>query len=86
MVSCYKKPVGAAMPPLHALFNALAARIRVRSEHCIGMIKGRFQHLLEIRTLIRDEESVKTAVRRVYCGAVLHNILLDFDYDEEWTD
>lgn len=86
MVPCFKKPIGCPMPPIMCKFNTVAAKPRARSEHCIGMIKGRFQHLRGIRTLIRDKESCKTAVRRVYCGAMLHNILLSYDYDEDWTE
>ena len=45
MVSAYKKPKEIAIPEAHEKFNNKMARLRIISEHCIGLLKGRFPWL-----------------------------------------
>ena len=40
MVAAYKKPQGAAFLQSREFFNTLLAKPRVKSEHCIGILKG----------------------------------------------
>ena len=48
MVSAFKKPKGTTLPKNHEKFNEKMARLRIISEHCIGMLKGRFPWLRSI--------------------------------------
>ena len=42
-IPVHKQP--ASLDPANAFFDMLVARLRVRSEHCMGALKGHFQSL-----------------------------------------
>lgn len=59
-------------------------QIHIRSEHTIGLLKGRFQALRELRIQITSTKHHKWAVIFVRCCIILHNLILrleggDFD-------
>ena len=45
MVSAFKKPKGVPIPKEYEKFNEKLARLQIISEHCIGILKGRFPWL-----------------------------------------
>jgi hypothetical protein len=45
MVSAFKKPKRHPIPISHEKFNEKLAKMRIISEHCIGMLKGCFPWL-----------------------------------------
>lgn len=45
--------------PLNAQFNFQVSQVRVRSEHCIGFLKGRFQALRGLRIRIDTPEDLR---------------------------
>ena len=47
--------------------------LRIRSEHAIGFLKGRFQSLRDLRILIQNEKTHKSAVYWALACAVLHS-------------
>lgn len=47
MIPIHKKP--AADDPRNARFDKMVSQLRVRSEHCIGALKGRWQCLRGLR-------------------------------------
>ncbi len=76
MVSVFKKPVGAPMPPDNEAFNTQLAKLRVSSEHTIGMLKGRFPFLRSIRMRLTGKKSFKKILRFVTVCIILHNFLV----------
>jgi hypothetical protein len=73
------------MPADKIFFNQQVSRLRVLNEHCIGMLKARFQSPRELRVLIRGKEDVDGVCRWFNACCVLHNILLESGfYDREW--
>ncbi|XP_055353546.1 putative nuclease HARBI1 [Paramacrobiotus metropolitanus] len=72
----------------NSLFNFLLAQARVGNEHCIGILKGRFQSLRGLRVMIKTADDHKKAVFWFLACCVLHNILHDMGdaYDETWTE
>lgn len=72
-VPAYKAP--AADLPDNTSFNFYLARSRVRNEHCIGVLKGRWQSLRELRHQIQDDDRMENLCRWVLACAVLHNIM-----------
>lgn len=46
--------------------------LRIRSEHAIGFLKGRFQSLRDLRVLIQDEKSHKSAIYWVVACIAIH--------------
>lgn len=63
------------------------SKLRIISEHTIGMLKGRFQWLKSILSLlIEGEETTIVIVKYMECCMILHNLLgtsLD-EFPEEW--
>ena len=89
MVSAFKKPKGEPIPRKHEQFNEHLAKLRIISEHCIGMLKGRFPWLRSIRLLItEDQNSLKKILRLLKATVVLHNILVEVGELEknDWID
>lgn len=89
MVSSYKKPLGATLPPDHEAFNNKLAKIRITSEHTIGMLKARFPWLRSIRMQIRESNSsLRKILRFIEATIILHNMLIDFTDAtmKEWED
>jgi hypothetical protein len=82
MVSTFKKPVGAPMPPDNEVFNTKLAKPRVSSEHTIGILKGRFPFLRSIRMRLTGKRSFKKILRYVTVCVVLHNFLVGKREDE----
>jgi hypothetical protein len=53
------------------------SRLRVRSEHCIGELKGRFQCLRGLRVLINSYEDHVRALQWITVAIILHNLVID---------
>ena len=77
IVSSYRKPAGGVMPYEHEQFNCAMKRLRVVSEHTIGILKGRFPMLRSIRMKIsgNGKKSVKCICEYVEGAIILHNLL-----------
>jgi hypothetical protein len=88
VVSAFKKPAGHSLPREEEKFNMLLGKLRVKSEHTIGMLKGRFHFLTMIPMLITSKRnSIKRILRVIDCCVILHNLLIDVgddDIPEEW--
>ena len=77
------------MPREQELFNDALKSPRVLSEHCIGILKGRFPFLRSIRNLITDnKEDLKRILKYVSAAAILHNLLIEYDNEvpDDWID
>ena len=70
VVAPYKKPERDL--PDNEVFNNHLSHIRIRSEHAIGFLKGRFQSLKELRIQIRNKKSHKFATYWVACCVGVH--------------
>ena len=55
-------------------FNFQLARLRVRSEHAIGVLKGRFASLKELRMRLNGKNDFDCATSWVLACCVLHNV------------
>jgi hypothetical protein len=100
MVQSFKKLIGVAeLPPTEEFFNTMLAHVRITSEHCIGILKGRFGCLKRNNIRIRKgKKEIKHLVDLIGACIVLHNLLINYDevdipkrwYDElsdaiDWT-
>lgn len=63
----------------NAIFDKAVAHIRVRSEHCMGALKGRFQCLRGLRVNINSPEDHVKALRWMTCAIILHNLIIDVE-------
>jgi len=68
-------------------FNTKLGSPRLRSEHCIGILKNRFQYLKTINIRIKGRDQLKEFKDLVEACSVLHNILIkDDDIPQELID
>ena len=77
MVSSYKKPATSSLPQQQEFFNTILAKIRIRSKHSIGMLKGRFQFMKGMRMRIRKESDLMRTVELIRACTVIHNWLIE---------
>jgi hypothetical protein len=59
------------------------SQIRIRSEHAIGYLKGRFQSLKELRIQIMNQKSHKFATYWVACCIGVHAFAMACEDDDE---
>ena len=76
-IAVHKKP--ASLEPQNALFDKAVSHLRVRSEHCMGALKGRWQCLRGLRTLINSKRDHIDACRWITVSIILHNLALDVE-------
>ncbi|GAV05984.1 hypothetical protein RvY_16028 [Ramazzottius varieornatus] len=83
-VSSYKRP--SSLVADNEQFNFYLASIRIRVEHTIGILKGRFPSLQSLRIKIFDKETHERAVRWIKACVVLHDMLpKDSYFYSTWT-
>jgi hypothetical protein len=90
MVQSFKRHAAwAVLPADKELFNTYLAKLRIRSEHCIGILKGRFGCLKHNNIQLKDgKKEVKELVELIGSCIVMHNLLINCE-DEipaEWYD
>jgi len=89
MVSLFRKAKGQLLEPDHKAFNTKLAKLWIRSEHCIGILKGRFPWLRSIRMKVTDDpKSMRRILHLIDATVILHNMLIEFREEEkkEWID
>ncbi|MBW0556163.1 hypothetical protein O181_095878 [Austropuccinia psidii MF-1] len=74
-IPCYKG--SAANHNLNQSFNYYIAQSRVRIEHCLGVWKGRWGSLQNLRLACNKASDMIHINNWIYVCAVLHNILLE---------
>ena len=70
--------------PEKTSFNYHLAQSRVRIEHAIGILKGRFASLREIHSPIRNEKEMKQTNNWITVCLILHNLLANLK--DQWND
>jgi hypothetical protein len=71
-------------------FNTLLAKVRITSEHCIGVLKGRFSCLKQNDIRLRKgKKEVKELIDIITSCIILHNLMINYnepDIPQEWYD
>ena len=91
MVQSFKKEAAqAVLPGNKGFFNTALAQVRICSEHCIGMLKGRFQCMKRNNIKLKhDKQEVKELVELIGACIIMHNLLINYNEDEipsSWYD
>jgi DDE superfamily endonuclease len=83
LIAPYKKPERDLLD--NTLFNNHVSMVRIRSEHAIGFLKGRFHSLKRLRVNIQNKKSHKLATYWVAACIGLHSFAMQCE-DEENPD
>jgi DDE superfamily endonuclease len=81
VVSPYKKPERDI--PENEEFNNHLSMVRIRSEHAIGFLKGRFHSLKHLRLRISDEHSHKFATYWIAACIGIHAFAMQCESEEQ---
>lgn len=54
-------------------------QVRIRSEHAVGALKGRFQCLKGLRARIHSEHTLLLAIEMVRSCLIVHNLILEVE-------
>jgi len=76
-IPVFKEP--ASQEENNARFNKVVAHLRVRSEHCMGALKSRWQCLRGLRVRIHDRDSHMDACRWMTVCIILHNLVVEVE-------
>jgi DDE superfamily endonuclease len=79
-IPVHKEP--ASLHPDNAVFDRYVSHLRVRSEHCMGALKGRFQCLRGLRVHINSKSDHHNACRWITAAIILHNLVIDAEGEE----
>jgi hypothetical protein len=82
-------PLGERVIPVHkmpasaccenSIFDKAVSHLRIRSEHCMGALKGRFQCLRGLRVNINSPDDHVAAMQWITCAIILHNLIIDVE-------
>ncbi|PLW42860.1 hypothetical protein PCASD_07225 [Puccinia coronata f. sp. avenae] len=76
LIPAFKRPANGLMPRPKKQFNQHLASLRVCNEHCIGILKGRFQSLQGLRKDLSSVGSLGKINHWISACVILHNFLL----------
>ena len=85
MIPPFKAHSGCFLSHNHTTFNTLLAKPRVKSEHCIGILKGRLPFLRCIRMKLGNKKHMDKIIMAVRGAVILHNFLIADPIEDEWV-
>ncbi|KAA1097917.1 hypothetical protein PGT21_023889 [Puccinia graminis f. sp. tritici] len=74
------------MPRARKRFNQHLSSLRVCNEHCIGLLKGRFQSLRGLRKDLNSAGTMEKITHWISACVILHNFLLSDQSPDVFTD
>ena len=84
MIPAFKKGHNSNLSEERRFFNNKLAKVRIKSEHCIGLLKAGFQRLRGFRRVIKDKKDLDANLRQAMCACILHNLLVDHAVPPDW--
>ncbi|KAF7317930.1 DDE Tnp4 domain-containing protein [Mycena kentingensis (nom. inval.)] len=81
IISPYKAPE--RYLPDNDEFNKVVSKLRIRSEHAIGFLKGRFWSLKNLRVVIRDAASHRFATYWIAACIAIHTFAMECEAEEK---
>jgi len=86
MIPAFKKGQNSNLSEEKRFFNTKLAKVRIKSKHCIGLLKAWFQHLRGFRRVIKDKQDLDAILRQAMRDCILHNLLIDNPVPPDWFD
>lgn len=84
MIAPYKKPF--SLQAGNEEFNNHVSMVRIRSEHAIGFLKGRFHSLKSLRVLIKDQKTHQFATYWVSACVGIHAFAMQREEEERGVE
>ena len=64
--------------------NAKISKLQIKSEHCIGLIKGKFQYFKCIRVQIHEKKDMRRIICLFTYAVILHNLVVWDPVPADW--
>jgi len=86
LAPAFKKGSNSNLRDDQCYFNTKLAKVRIKSEHCLGLLKARFQHLQGHRRVIKSKQDLDVILQVMTCACILHNLLINHPIPEDWME
>jgi len=86
MVPAFKNGPNATLSEEQKYYNTKLVKSRIKSEHCHGLLKAKFQRVQELRWVISSEHDLAVLLQMIMCACILHNLLIDHAIPEDWLE
>jgi len=86
VIFAFKKGHNSNLSEEWRYFNNKLVKIWIKSEHCIGLLKARFQWLWGFRRVIKDKRDLDAILWQAMCAYIFHNLLIDHPVPPDWLD
>jgi len=86
MVCAFKKGPNATLSKEQKYFNTKLAKVWIKSEKCIGLLKARFQCVKELSQVISSKRDLDVLLQMIMFACILHNLLIDHSIPEDWME
>jgi len=80
IIPAFKKGHNSNRSEERRFFDNKLAKVRIKSKHCIGLLKARFQQLKGFQRVIKDKKDLDAIL------SILHNLLIDHPVPPDWFD
>jgi len=84
MVPAFKKGHNANLSEDCKYFNTKLAKVWIKSEHCIRLLKARFQLLQGHLQVIQSKRDLDLILQMTMCACILHNLLIKHATPQDW--
>jgi len=84
MIPAHHQP--ALFQPENAMFDHAVAHLHIRSEHCMGALKGWFQCLWGLWVNINNTDDHKSTWWWITVAIILHNLVIELEGDESGVE
>jgi len=86
MAQAFKKGHNANVSEEKKYFNTKLAKVQIKSEHCIGLLKARFQRFQGFWWVIHNKTDMDSILKSMLCACILHNLLIEHPVPPDWLD
>ena len=86
MVPTFKKGPNANLSEVQKFFNTKLAKVHIKSEHFIGLLKARFQCVQGLRLVISSKCDLAVILQMIMCACILHNLLIHHAIPQDWME
>jgi len=86
MIPAFKNGHNRSLSEEKRFFNTKLAKVRIKSEHCIGLLKAGLQWLWGFQRVIGEKSDLDAIFKLTMCACILHNLLIEHAVPPDWFD
>ena len=86
LVPTFKKGSDSNLREDQSYFNTKLAKVQIKSKHCLGLLKARFQGLQGHRQVIKIKWDLDVILQMTICACILQNLWINHAIPQDWMD